>query len=325
LRYRERAEQVKARAAALGFDACGVAAAGLVDPDDRLGAWLARGFHAGMKWMATSQDVRQDVRKKLPGARAVVVVARNYYAPRPGRQANSGRVSRYAWGRDYHRVIGRPLRALASYIRALEPGAEAYVSVDTGPVLERAWAARAGVGWVGKNGLAVRRDLGSWFFLGVVVTTVQLEPDSPAVDQCQDCRLCIDACPTGAIVEPRVIDANRCISYHTVENRDERPEALRAKFGDWVFGCDVCQEVCPWNQSVQVTTEHDFHPRPGCANPDLAGLAELNDAQFNSMFKGSVVRRAGIWGIRRNAGIAKENVCRTRDGRVHARTRRKKS
>jgi len=304
----QQSAQVKCRAVELGFDACGVAEAGCVDPEDRLGAWLRAGFHAGMDWLAASQPVRRDIRRKLAGARSVIVVARNYYAARPCPQPGTGRVARYAWGLDYHTVLRKPLRALAAYLRSMNPAAACYVSVDTGPVLERGWAARAGLGWIGKNGLVVRQDLGSWLFLGVVATTVELEPDPPAQDGCGDCSLCVRACPNGAIVAPGVVDARRCIAYHTVENRGEPPRSLRPRLGRWVFGCDVCQEVCPWNAPAQETSAPAFLPREGIANPDLAALSNIDDARFNALFKGTAIRRIKAARMRRNATIALENL-----------------
>lgn len=201
-----RAVDVKAFAASLRFDACGIAAASDIDPEDRLGEWLRRGYHADMGWMAATCDIRRDIRLRLPGARSVVVVARDYYAPRPVTPPGTGRVSRYAWGRDYHKVLAKPLRALAAYIRDVEPNAETFACIDTGPVMEKAWAVRSGLGWLGKNGLVLRRDLGSWFFLGVIATSVELAPDAADVDRCGACTACLDACPTGAIVEARVVD-----------------------------------------------------------------------------------------------------------------------
>ncbi len=253
------------------FDACGIAAATPIDPEDRLGEWLRNGYHADMDWMERTRDIRQDVQKKLPGAKSVVVVARNYYAPRPDAKEGAGKVARYAWGRDYHRVLLKPLRRLARFIESLENGAQTYCCIDSGPVLERAWAARAGIGWIGKNSLVLRRDLGSWFFLGVILTTVELEPDSPVPDQCGSCRLCIDACPTDAIVEPKVVDSRRCISYQTIENRGEIPENLQPKFEGWLFGCDICQDVCPWNRKVSGNGRSGLPspPRPCESGPGM--------------------------------------------------------
>jgi epoxyqueuosine reductase len=303
----ERASEVKRWAAALRFDACGIAAAGNADPEDQLGDWLARGYHADMAWMARRKELRQDPREKLPGARSVVVVARNYFWPRPQAPAGSGRVSCYAWGRDYHRVLAKPLRALAQRIRSLEPGAQCYTCVDSGPVLEKFWAARAGIGWIGKNSLLLRYDAGSWFLLGVVLTTAEIEPDNPVPDQCGGCTRCIDACPTGAIVEPSVVDSRRCISYHTIENRGDVPREIQERMGPWVFGCDVCQEVCPWNDAAVPTSEPDFRPRPGHANPEVAALATMSEATFKKLFSGSPIMRAKHQGMQRNARIVLKN------------------
>ena len=296
---------VKAAAAALGFDACGMAEAGPVDPEDRLGAWLARGFHADMDWLVRTKDLRQDVRRKLPGARSVVVVARNYYAERPAAPEGTGRVSRYAWGRDYHRVLGKPLRRLADRISQMGDGVRCYCCVDTGPVMEREWAVRAGVGWPGKNGLVLREDLGSWFFLGVIVTTLELAPDPPVASRCGTCQRCVEACPTGAIVEPGVVDARRCISYLTIENRGPIPEEIEPRLGDWVFGCDVCQEVCPWNRKARETSEQDFHPREGQAFVDPDALARMDRAAFEERFAGTAIRRATYDGMQRNARVVR--------------------
>lgn len=298
----------KEHARALCFDACGIASADApIDPDNNLRAWIASGYQADMTWMKRSEDLRSNVQAKLPGTRSVVVVARNYYSERPQAPSGSARVSRYAWGRDYHKVLKKPLRELARFIECFETGTRTYASVDTGPVLERAWARRAGVGSIGKHSLALRRDIGSWFFLGTILTTLELEHDPPAEDICGTCRLCIDACPTAAIVEPRVVDSNRCISYHTIENRGGIPDGLQAEHGDWVFGCDVCQEVCPWNRFETETTERDFHPRGDHANPDLDRLLELDEDAFNEEFAGTTILRTKHSGMMRNASIAKSN------------------
>jgi epoxyqueuosine reductase len=304
---RNRAQGVKSSAAAKGFDACGIAAAAPIDPEDRLGEWLRNGYHADMDWMERTRDIRQDVQKKLPGTRSVVVVARNYYAPRPDPEEGTGKVARYAWGRDYHRVLLKPLRRLARFIETLEDGAKTYCCIDSGPVLERAWAARAGLGWIGKNSLVLRRDLGSWFFLGTILTTVELTPDSPVPDQCGSCRLCIDACPTDAIVEPGVVDSRRCISYQTIENRGEIPQELQPNFDGWVFGCDICQDVCPWNRKVTETDEIDFHPRPGHANLDPSSIAKMDEDAFREEFRGTPILRAKRNGMLRNCSIVPTN------------------
>ena len=299
---------VKRAAAELGFDACGIAVAGNVDPEDRLGAWLARGFHADMEWLARTKAERQDVRLRLPGARSVVVVARNYFAERPAASPGAGCVSRYAWGRDYHRVLRKPLERLARAIEALAPEIKCYCCIDTGPVLERAWAAQAGVGWIGKNSLVLRTDLGSWFFLGAIATTLELAADAPVSDRCGTCRRCMEACPTGAIVEPGVVDSRLCISYHTIENRGEVPTALRPRFGNLVFGCDICQEACPWNRQVAVTSEPGFLPSADRANPDLDEWLRMTEADFDERSRGAPLRRATYAGMQRNLAIARENM-----------------
>ena len=304
----EQTRRKKAAAADLRFDACGIAEAGPIDPDGRLDAWLAAGHHASMAWMARTREVRQDVEQKLPGAQSVIVVARNYYAERPEDETGEGRVSRYAWGRDYHRALRKPLKALAETVESLVPDAETYCSIDSGPVMEKAWAVKAGVGWLGKNTLVLRRDLGSWFFLATILTTAKLEPDHPVADQCGGCTLCLDACPTNALIEPRVLDSTKCISYQTIENRGDVPKDVAANHGDWVFGCDICQEACPWNRAPSETDESDFHPRAGHAHPNLDTLTTMDDAAFLDAFAGTPIMRAKRLGMKRNAGIARENL-----------------
>lgn len=299
---------MKARAAALGFDRCGIAEAGHVDPGDRMGEWIARGFHADMHWLAETAALRQDARLRQPGARSVVVVARSYFHERPAAPPRSGRVARYAWGKDYHKVLKTPLKQLARFLDALEPGAASCISIDSKAVMERAWAERAGVGWVGRNSLVLDRALGSWFLLGTVISTVALAPDAPVEANCGTCRACMDACPTGAIVEDGVVDARRCISYQTIENRGEIPPDVQVKMDNWVFGCDVCQEVCPWNRFAGLAVTPGFHPRAGIANPPLDQLAAMDEDAFDTYFAGTPVRRASHAGMIRNAQIALRNV-----------------
>jgi epoxyqueuosine reductase len=298
---------VKLEAKRQAFDYCGVAAAGPIDAEDRLGTWLERGYDAGMDWIGRARATRQDIRKRLPGARSVVVVAKNYYHPRPKPPEGGGRVSRYAWGRDYHNVMRKPIGRLATFIASLETGAQTFCSVDAGPVLERAWAAQAGIGWVGRNSLVLREGVGSYFFLGVVATTVGLTPDTPVPDRCGSCRACVKACPTEAIVEGRMVDSRRCISYHTIENRGAIPAELGRDFGDWVFGCDVCQEVCPWNRKAPVSEERDFRPRRDHAHPRLDKLVAITEEAFRREFEGTPIMRAKPDGIRRNAAIVLAN------------------
>jgi len=302
------AQAVKEEARRLGFDACAIAAAGPADPEDRLGAWLGKGFQADMAWMATTREIRQDINLRLPGVQSVIVLARNYSQEVPERPPGSGQVARYAWGRDYHKALKKPLKELAAYCDSLVEGARSVISIDSAPVLERSWAERAGLGWVGKNSLILRRDMGSYFFLATVMTTVPLHPDDRVTDHCGSCRACIDACPTGAIVEEQVVDAQRCISYQTIENRGEIPLSIQEKMGDWVFGCDICQTVCPWNRFAPPTSAADFAARPGLPFPVLEDLLQQDEESFNRLFEGTPVRRAKYEGMRRNAAIARDNL-----------------
>ncbi len=306
--------KLKAAAQALGFDHCGIAEAGPADPEGRLAAWLGHGGHAGMDWLARTQALREDPRLKLPRAKSVIVVARNYYAPRPPQPAGAGKVSCYAWGRDYHKLLTRDLRRLTRSMEGYGEEVVSYACVDSGPVLERAWAAKAGVGWVGKNGLIINQALGSWIFLGVVLTSLPLEADAPVPARCGSCTACIDACPTGALVAPKVVDSRRCIAYHSIENKEEIPASVAACMGGWVFGCDICQTVCPWNAKAIATTEKDFHPRDGVAHPDLAALAAMDDDAFLARFAGTPVMRAKRAGMARNAAIALANTASSGDG-----------
>ncbi|MFP4500062.1 MAG: tRNA epoxyqueuosine(34) reductase QueG [Candidatus Hydrogenedentota bacterium] len=301
-------EALKTRARELGFDACGVARAEPPDPEDRLGQWLAAGYHADMYWIAHTRDIRQDATQKVPGARSVVVVAHTYYQPRPAPPPGAAQVAMYAWGRDYHRVLIKPLRALADYLGMLQPGTQSYAEIDSGPVLERCWAERAGIGWTGKNSLTLRQDMGSYFFLGTIITTAELAPGEPVADHCGSCRACIDACPANAIVAEGVVDSRRCIAYQTIENRADIPGDMQANFGRWVFGCDICQEVCPWNRFAKQTDTPDFTPRPHQVNPDAAELATLDAPTFHARYAGSPLMRPKHAGMVRNARIVLRNI-----------------
>lgn len=267
----ELASNIKRRACELGFDACGVAQASPVDPEDRLGEWLAYGYQADMGWMERSKAVRQDAGEKLSGARSVVVVARNYYSGEHPHNS-AGKVARYAWGRDYHLVLREPLEALAKCINELSPGADCYDCVDTGPVMEKAWAVRAGIGWQGKNSLVMNETLGSWFVLGAIITTAEIAPDEPVANRCGECRRCIEACPAGAIVAPGVVDAAQCISYQTIETKGE----LKSIHG-WAFGCDACQEACPWNDGAKETNESAFQGNNCTIDLDTLSQEELRE------------------------------------------------
>jgi epoxyqueuosine reductase len=297
------------RALALGFHRVGIAAldpvpgAAETEAVGHLHHWLEQGQQADMAWMAHPK--RQDIRQVLPGARSLVCVALNYYTPHAhSADPRHGKISRYAWGRDYHRVLSKRLKALAEWVTA--NGAEARYYADTGPVQDKFWAQQAGLGWVAKNGNLITRDYGSWVFLGELITTLNLTPDRPHTAHCGTCSRCIEACPTEAITQPYVVDANRCIAYHTIENRADRlPPEIVPHLNNWVAGCDICQDVCPWNQRfAQPTTVDEFHPYPGNLAPNLADLATLSEAQWNERFRASALRRIkpAMW--RRNAQAA---------------------
>ncbi|MEA5452616.1 tRNA epoxyqueuosine(34) reductase QueG [Leptolyngbya sp. CCNP1308] len=302
------------QALSLGFHLVGIAA---VEPEPspaetaavgHLQTWLGQGHQADMDWMANPR--RQNIRQVLPGARSLVCVALNYYTPhRHSPDPRHGKISRYAWGRDYHRVLHKRLKALADWLTTAGQGTvQARYYADTGPVQDKAWAQQAGLGWVAKNGNLITRQYGSWVFLGELVTTLALVPDAPHTAHCGTCTRCLEACPTGAIAQPYVVDANRCIAYHTIENRGEKiPEAIAPHLQNWVAGCDICQDVCPWNQRfAQPTTVDDFQPRPENLAPNLDDLANLSEADWDSRFRASALRRIkpAMW--RRNARAAQK-------------------
>jgi epoxyqueuosine reductase len=305
------AEDIKAYALGAGFSYAGVARAEALEKEITLfDEWCTRGFDATMGWMRKRRGERKEVRSVLPGARSVIVVALNYAAPREHGSGPHGlKISQYARGRDYHTVIGAKLDEMMKWIRTHEPGAEGRYYVDTGPVLEKAWAVRAGVGWLGKHTNVITKRHGSFLFLGVLLTTLDLAPDAPAVDQCGKCTRCIDACPTQAIVAPYVLDARRCISYLTIEHRGEIPEEFAEGCGDWVFGCDICQDVCPWNTKFSQASEDPvWEEGSGVSKMSPDELLSLTKEQFAELFRDSAILRARWEGFVRNVRNALKNL-----------------
>jgi epoxyqueuosine reductase len=295
---------VKALARDAGFDLVGIARATPLDPA-ALDAWLEAGFNGAMGWMASGRDARVDPRALLPSARSVVALAVNYYRPGETTLPGGGRISRYAWGRDYHKVLGGRLRALRRALGGAFPGARSWGGVDAVPIMEKAWAQRAGLGWIGKNGNLITRRYGSWVFLATLLVDLDLDPDPPHADHCGSCAACLPACPTGAIVSPGVVDSKRCLSYHTIEHRDRWPDGIAERSEGWMYGCDTCQDVCPWSAKFAVDCgEPDFAPRPAVMERPLSEWIRLDAEGFDRITRGSPMRRAGEVGLVRSAVAA---------------------
>jgi epoxyqueuosine reductase len=278
-----------------------------------LGAWLNREFHGQMSWIERTAEKRRDITKVFPDVRSVVSVAVNYYTDHtPQETAGKGRIARYAWGDDYHYFMDERLREFATWIDAeaeqdgLPCASRTYV--DTGPILEKAWAQRAGIGWIGKHSNLVSTDYGSWLILGEVLISVELDSDTPAPDQCGACRLCIEICPTDAIPEPYVLDATKCIAYLTIEHRGPIPDMYHSDIGNRIFGCDDCLDICPYNEHAVPTSEGAFAPRTYALSPDLSELAEQTQVEFQTTFKKSPMKRTKYEGLQRNIEIARKNA-----------------
>ncbi|MEM9977650.1 MAG: tRNA epoxyqueuosine(34) reductase QueG [Cyanobacteria bacterium P01_D01_bin.2] len=271
----------------------------------RLQQWLGQGYQADMAWMANPK--RQDIRQVLPQVRSIICVALNYYTPHQRPQTgNYGKIARYGWGRDYHRVMHKKLKRLSLWLQTQGDTITARYYADTGPVQDKFWAQQAGLGWVAKNGNVITRDYGSWVFLGEILTNIELPPSRPHTDHCGTCTRCLDACPTAAIRAPGVVDASRCIAYHTIENRERQlPSQIAGRLDNWVAGCDICQDVCPWNQRfAQPTDVIEFEPYPDNVAPPLEELANLSEEDWERRFPASALRRIkpAMW--RRNAAAA---------------------
>ena len=296
--------QVKAAALDIGFHLVGVAT---VDKDqdsalEHLKRWLDSGYQADMAWM--NNPKRADIHAFMPEVRSLISVALNYYTPHQhSEDPEIGKISRYGWGRDYHKVMGKKLKALSLWLRSQDESIMTRYCVDTAPVQDKVWAQRAGIGWLAKNGNVITREYGSWVFLGEILTNLELATDPPHTSHCGTCTRCISACPTGAIVKPHVVDANRCIAYHTIENREpELPQKIADNLSGWVAGCDICQDVCPWNQRfAKETNIDDFQPYTANIQPKLTELTNLSEIDWDRRFRASALRRIkpAMW--RRNA------------------------
>jgi len=314
--------EIKRQALALGFAGVGIVRAGpLAEAEVRLREWLARGFHGEMKWMERDPAQRADPRRLFPDARSVVVVALNYFTPhqhqnRPG-QVGTGKISRYAWGDDYHDIVGDKLRALLDWIKETWTNVQGKVCVDIQPTMDKAWGERAGLGWIGKHSNLITEKYGSWVFIGELLLNLELEYDELQIaDQCGSCTLCLDACPTNAITEPYVIDSNLCISHATIESRAaEIPMPVAEHLEGWLYGCDICQDVCPWNQMTPATNESRFEPRERNVNASLSEIITLTQDAYAARFRHSAMKRAKLAGLQRNArALQKEGLRRRRFG-----------
>jgi epoxyqueuosine reductase len=305
------AERVKAQAYALGFDLAGIAPVGPAPTAGAFDQWLARGYAGTMSYLGRGAEPRRDPSRHIPRVRSAIVVAMTYGGTQPG-----GPVARYARGRDYHDVLREKLQSLHRWLEE-QTGAPvaARSHVDTGPILERDLARQAGLGWFGKNTMLINPRIGSFFFIGALFVDLELERDTPfEADRCGTCTRCIEACPTNAIVEPRVLDARRCISYLTIELREGIPEELRPLMGDLLFGCDICQDVCPWNVSFAkaLPDESPYAPREVLAGTDARGLARailaMDEEAYRAAFRGSPMKRATLRGLKRNAAVVLGNA-----------------
>jgi epoxyqueuosine reductase len=318
---------IKSKAADLGFDLCGIAPADGFPELEFLKEWLARGYAGDMSYLSRSADRRADVRAVVPGARSVIVTGTLYntgsdpgddptHIMNPARESGRhqgltperGVIAKYARGDDYHDVLKARLDALLAWMRAESPDVfDARAYVDTGPVQERVYAQYAGLGWIGKNTCLINTEHGSWLFLAEIICTLPLEPDTQGLEQCGTCRRCLDACPTGALVEPGVLDSTRCLSYLTIELRTGIPDEHRAALGNHVYGCDICQDVCPYNQPSSSSADPAWQPRRGLDLPRLVDLWQRSDSDLRALVKGTAMTRAKLTGLRRNLAVALGN------------------
>jgi len=300
-------EFVIQKAKALGFDLVGFAKADILDKEsNQLRDWLEKKYQSGMGYMSKNFEKRKDVRQILPEAKSVISLGLNYYTPDLySNEENEGKISRYAWGKDYHLIIWAMLDELEEELKKIDPEFESISYVDTGPVMDKVWAVRSGLGWLGKHTNVINREIGSWFFIANIITNYEFNYSEQIPDFCGTCTACIDACPTYAIVQEYVVDANKCISYLTIENKEEISSEFNGKFDNWIFGCDICQDVCPWNQKFPVETLiKDFYPQNKELN--LNEFLKMKEEEFKERFQNSPIKRAKLSGLKRNAEFLKK-------------------
>lgn len=304
--------RIKKRACDEGFDLVGVAPVAAGGPSPALDRWIAQGMHGEMGYMERTRSVRSDPRHLLPGCRSIVAVAMSYRSSAPPsttvpKADQRVWVSRYAWGRDYHRIFKKRLVRLGRWLAERRPGCGWRACVDTAPILEREWAAGAGLGWIGKNTMLLNRQLGSELFLGLLLTDLELTPDRPVPEHCGTCTACLEACPTQAFPEPHVLDARRCIAYLTVEHRSEIPAEFAYEMGSMIAGCDICQEVCPWTRRSPPDLHSEFAPHPGRFRPLLTDLEAMEEEDYREWRRGSPLNRISFEQFRRNLAVARRN------------------
>ena len=284
------------------FSHIGIAKADFHDQDsDRLSSWINNGYNAQMQWMEARSVERSNIFKYYPEAKSIILITQNYYTGNVSSNKDVGKISNYAWGEDYHLVIKKKLYKLLDEIKKYDNSLDGVVCVDTSPIMEKVWAQRAGIGWMGKHTNLITKDIGSWFFIGSIIVNKKLEYDDYfGQDLCGSCTACIDDCPTGAIIEPYQLDSNKCISYLTIEHRGEIPEQYKNKLDGWIYGCDICQEVCPWNKKAIETDEKQFQPRTGVKDKQIHDWKKLSEEDYRKLFKKSAIKRTKYSGLMRN-------------------------
>lgn len=292
---------IKAEAKRLGFLDCGISKADFLEEEaPRLEEWLKRDYHGEMKWMENHFDKRLDPRKLVEGAKSVVSVILNYYSEETQKDPAAPRIAKYAYGEDYHFVIKRKLKSLIQFIQEEIGEVNGRAFTDSAPVMDRAWAQRSGLGWIGKHTLLLTKNTGSFYLIGELILDLDLEPDAPVTDHCGTCTRCIDACPTDAILAPNLMDSKKCISYLTIELKDDIPQEFSGQMENWAFGCDICQDVCPWNRFSKPTQVEEFQPHPDMPDMSRKDWEEITEEVFRKIFKKSAVKRAKYEGLKRN-------------------------
>jgi len=292
---------IKDESKRLGFSSCGISKARFLSEEaDNFEKWLTKGYQGSMSYLEKNIDKRLDPRLLVPGSKSVISLSYNYFPPKKLNEENNFIISKYAYGKDYHKVLKKKLKKLFASIREKIGEIEGRVFVDSAPIHERAWAKLSGLGWVGKNSLLINKNKGSYFFLAEIICDLELEYDEPVLNRCGSCTRCIDACPTDAITEAQVIDANKCISYLTIENKENIPEELNGSLTDSIFGCDICQDVCPWNKRSTPHNEKEFLPNKELKKLKRKDWIEITEETFNKIFEGSAVKRTKYKGLTRN-------------------------